>query len=144
MHAEHSADLEAKQAEQAGEEQPTEQAPAVVKALTAKQQREALKAAGYKVCNRHLKYLDRLPDAAKVAVEGHPVEVRPLSEFARGANWEAPCCKPCYAIYDGEWQDAHRTPGTATSKEKQQATLARLIEQRDALTARIEALQAQA
>ncbi len=138
------ATLEASMANEAGQEQPTEQVPAPVKPLTTKQQREELKAARLRVCNRHLMYLDRLPDEAKVAVEGHPVEVRSLSEFARGANWEAPCCKPCYKIYDTEWRDAHRTPGTPTSKDKQQATLARLIEQRDALTARIEALQAQA
>ena len=150
MHAtpevEHVAEPQEHMAADAGEEQPPVEvkAPEAPKALGIVAQRAALRAAGLRVCNRHLKYLDRLPDAAKVALEGHPVEVRPSSEFARGANWEAPCCRPCYAIYDGEWRDAHRTPGTATSKEKQQATLARLIEQRDALTARIEALQAQA
>ena len=100
----------------------------------------ALKAAGFKRCNRHAMYFDRLPDEAKVAVGDYPVEVRPLAEFAA---WGASCCKPCYHLYDQEWREAHRTPGTPTSKEKAQVTLAKLIAQRDALNARIEALQAQ-
>jgi hypothetical protein len=138
---EHVAALQEHMAEDAGEEQPPVEVKAP-KALGIVAQRAALRAAGLRVCNRHVKYLDRLPDAAKVAVEDHPVEVRPLSEFARGANWEAPCCKPCYQIYDGEWREAHRTPGAPTSKARSEAILARKITQRNQLNAEIEALQA--
>ncbi len=140
------AELEAKQAEQAGQEQQeAEQAQAqavTVKPLTQKQEREALRAAGLRVCNRHVKYLDRLPDEAKVAVEGHPVELRPLSEFASGATWSSPCCKPCYKIYDGEWREAHKAPGALTTRARSEAILARKITQRNQLNAEIEALQA--
>jgi hypothetical protein len=112
--------------------------PAPAPALTITQQRAILAAAGLKTCNRHLKYFDRLPDAAKVAVEGYPVEVRPRAEFATGAA----CCRPCYRLYDQEWREAHRTPGTPTSRARQEAMMARKVAQRDALNAEIARLQA--
>jgi hypothetical protein len=118
------------------EEQPEpEQKP-----LTITQKRAALKAAGMKECNRHLKYFDRLPEEAKVAVDGYPVEVRPLSEFAA---WGPPCCKPCYKLYDAEWRASRGMVPATPRQGKKEATLEKLIAQRDALNVRIDALIAQ-
>lgn len=106
--------------------------------LTPTQQRVLLALNGLKSCNRHLMYFDRLPDAAKQPVDGYPVEVRPLAEFAKGAA----CCRPSYTLYDQAYRDAHRPAGSPTSRQRQEAALTKKIAQRDALTAEIAALQA--
>jgi hypothetical protein len=147
------AELEAKQAAQAGkeQEQATEQAPAP-KALTAtqirQQERDSLRTAGLKRCSMHHKYLDRLPDAAKVTTDGLPVEIRPLVEFGKSSSSPDGLqnfCKACdhVAMHDYALKAKASDPNAGkTSVAKIEATIARKLAQHNALAREIDELNA--
>jgi hypothetical protein len=125
--------LEEAQAAQAGEEQSAAETE-TPKTLTLNEQRQALKDAGFKRCPSHLRLLDRLPEAQQQPVEGHPVEIRPISEFQKNTS----TCRHCDHLIQRDWRAEHKAPA---STARQEATLARLIVQRDALNVRIDAMR---
>jgi hypothetical protein len=117
-------------------EQSPKQAPGPV-TLTQQHQREALKAAGLKRCPQHARLLDVLPDEAKVVIDGQTdVSIRPLSEYQKSTS----VCRACDHIIQRAWRLTHKPAGSTPNIEKQQATLDKLIAQRDALQARIDLL----
>lgn len=107
-----------------------------------------LAAQGYKRCASHQKYLDRLaPQYHTTSHESGDCAVRPLHEFGKSSftkDGKQPNCLACDHIWAKDQRErAKQTAGTVpTAIEKQKAQLARLIAQRNALTARIDALQA--
>ncbi len=106
-------------------------------AQSIKQEREALKAAGLKRCPTHLRLLDRLPEESRFAVTGYEdVSIRRMSEYQKNTS----TCRACDHLIRKDWRASHKQPSTGTQNAEQK--LAKLIAQRDALTLRIEALQA--
>jgi hypothetical protein len=105
--------------------------------MTVKQEREALKAAGYKRCPTHGRLFDRLPDEAKQPVADYEdVSIRPLSEYQKSTS----SCRACDHIIAREWRAAHSQPGAGAALREM--ALARLIARRDQLNQRIAALEA--
>jgi hypothetical protein len=140
------AELEAKQAEQAGEEQaPKAQTAAHVRQL----ERQALADAGLKRCTYHQKYFDRLPDVARIPFNGHPVEIRRLDEFGKSSSssdGKQAFCKACdhLAMRDAREKAKSSDPHAGqTSIVRLDALIARKTAQYNALAREIDELNVQ-
>ena len=105
--------------------------------VTAKAEREALRAAGMKRCPAHARLLDRLPDEARQAVGGYDdVSIRPLSEYQKSTS----TCRACDHVIQADWRAAHKQPAPPAGPEEQRALLAKLTAQREQLDHKIATL----
>lgn len=140
------AELEAKHAEQAGNEQLTEQAKKVTQTQTRQLERQALADQGLKQGTQHTKLLDRLPADAQQAIDGHPVEIRRLDDFGKSssaADGKQSFCKACDHLLMKDARDRAKANNPApVSTARLEATIARKLAQHNALAREIDELNA--
>jgi hypothetical protein len=146
------AELEAKHAEQAGEEQPAKeqaQAPVnVTQTQVRQQERQALADQGLKRCSQHAKLLTQLPEEAQQAIEGYPVEIRRLDAFGKSSSSSdglQTFCKACDHLLMKQAREKAKAndPNAGTSSiARHEATIARKMAQYNALAREIDELNA--